>query len=327
MTTNVRGQGTSGPRRRGTIAAMERVELTAWGVPKHDVPTQGRSGFVECESRQVHYLEWGSVAAPHVVCLHGGGQTAYMWEELGAGLRDRYHVLAPDLPGHGDSDPLDPGEEGDGWVGSLARQALAKSVPPLLSEFGVARAAFVGASLGGIVALTLAAAEPQWVGAIALVDIGHRLEDEGVRRIIEFMTRHESFASLDEAAEEVAAYLPHRKAVRIESLRRNLRQRPDGRWEWKHIFNKRLRENPPLGGGWRRLVAGLDGEVRTLTVPVLVLRGRQSDVLSQAGAEEIAALIPDARLATVGGAGHHLAGDDPESAVTLIGSFLDALGW
>jgi len=287
------------------------------GPPRHDVPRGGRSGFVTVDERQVHYLEWGSSTAPPLVCLHGGGQTAYMWEELGDALRDRYHVLAPDLPWHGDSDPID----------DMSRQTIAASLPPLLREFGYDRAAFVGASLGGIVSLTLAAASPDVVGAVALIDIGHRLEDEGVNRIIEFMTRRESFASLEEAAADVAEYLPQRKAVRPENLRRNLRQRPDGRWVWKHAYGRRLRDDAQPPGGWRELIAGLDEEVTTLRCPVLVLRGSASDVLSDEGAEEVAALIPDARLATIGSAGHHAAGDNPESTVGLVGAFLTEIGW
>ena len=295
-------------------------EATESPVPRHDVPRAGRSGFVLVDDRQVHYLEWGSSTAPAVVCLHGGGQTAYMWEELGASLRDRYHVLAPDLPWHGDSDPVE----------DMSRQTLAATLPALLNEFGLTRVALTGASLGGIVSLTLAAARPDLVGAITLVDIGHRLEDEGVNRIIEFMGAHDSFGSLDEAAAAVGEYLPQRKAVRVESLRRNLRQRPDGRWEWKHGYSKRLRsgEDPPMqSGDWRALVAGLDDEASALTCPVLVLRGSASDVLSSEGAEEIAALIPDSRLATVGGAGHHAAGDNPESTSSLVGAFLTEIGW
>jgi pimeloyl-ACP methyl ester carboxylesterase len=170
-------------------------------APRHDVPTGGRSGFTLVDGRQVHYLEWGGSSARPVVCLHGGGQTAYMWEELGATLAPTHHVLAPDLAGHGDSDPVD----------EMDRHSLADTIPPLLEAFGIERAAFVGASLGGIVSLTLAAQRPELAVAIALIDIGHRLEDEGVNRIIDFMTRHESFASLEEAAVEVAEYLPHRR--------------------------------------------------------------------------------------------------------------------
>jgi pimeloyl-ACP methyl ester carboxylesterase len=286
-------------------------------APRHDVPTGGRSGFTLVGERQVHYLEWGSSSARSVVCLHGGGQTAYMWEELGATLAATHHVLAPDLPGHGDSDPVD----------EMDRRALAATIPPLLDAFGIDRAVFVGASLGGIVSLTLAAERQDLAVAIALIDIGHRLEDEGVNRIIDFMTRHESFGSLEEAAVEVAEYLPHRRQVNVDNLRRNLRQRPDGRWVWKHSYGRRLRGVPPPEGGWRQLVAGLDAEVTGLVCPVLVLRGAASDVLSNEGAEEIASLIPDARLATVSSAGHHAAGDNPETTVGLVRAFLAETGW
>lgn len=286
---------------------------------KHDVPKAGRSGFTVVEGRQVHYLEWGPSGAAPLVCLHGGGQTAYMWEELGDALRSRYHVLAPDLPAHGDSDPVDDPD--------LSRHALAATIPALLDEFGIDRAVFIGASLGGITSLTLAATRPERVAAMVLVDIGHRLEDEGVNRIIEFMTRHESFASLDEAATEVAAYLPNRSNVKPDNLRRNLRQRPDGRWEWKHSLGRRMRSADFKLGGWRELTAGLDEEMPHLTCPVLVLRGAKSDVLSDEGAEEVAALIPDARLATITSAGHHAAGDNPQSTVDVVSGFLIELGW
>ncbi len=285
-------------------------------APRHDVPTGGRSGFTIVEGRQVHYLEWGSNSAAPVVCLHGGGQTAYMWEELGAALAPTHHVFAPDLPGHGDTDPVD----------EMDRRSLAATIPPLLDEFGIERAAFVGASLGGIVSLTLAADRPGLVAAIALIDIGHRLEDEGVNRIIDFMTKHESFASPEEAAVEVAEYLPHRRQVNADNLRRNLRELPDGRWVWKHMFARRLRRAQAPVGGWRELLAGMGDEATTLTCPVLVLRGARSDVLSNEGAEEIASLIPDARLATVGSAGHHAAGDNPETTVDLVRDFLTETG-
>lgn len=292
------------------------------GPARHDVPAGGRSGFVMVDDRQVHYLEWGDRDAAPIVCLHGGAQTAYMWEELGAALASRYYLLAPDLPAHGDSDPI--------FDAPFDRHVLASSVAPLAAEFGITRAACVGASLGGITSLTLAAARPELVGAVVLVDIGHRLEDAGVDRIIEFMTKHESFASLEDAAEAVAEYLPHRRApADPQRLRRNLRQRADGRWEWKHGLGRQMRDGGPRPGfgGWRELVSGMDREAATIQVPVLVLRGSQSDVLSDEGAGEIAALLPDARLATIGAAGHHAAGDNPETTVSLVRSFLDEIAW
>jgi pimeloyl-ACP methyl ester carboxylesterase len=291
------------------------AETIPTSVPRHDAPRDGRSGFVLVDGRQVHYLEWGPSTSPPVLCLHGGGQTAYMWEELGSSLRDRYHVLAPDLPAHGDSDPVE----------GMSRQVIAESLPGFLAEFGLTRVALVGASLGGIVSLTLAAARPDLAASIVLIDIATQLEDAGVNRIIEFMAKHESFASLDEAAAAVGEYLPQRKAVRPESLSRNLRQRPDGRWEWKHGYGRQLRQSGEPWGGWRALVEGLDDEVRSLACPVLVLRGAKSDVLSNENAEAIADAIPDARLATIGAAGHHAAGDNPESTTGLVRAFLTEL--
>jgi len=290
-------------------------------APRHDVPVGGRSGFAIIDERQVHYLEWGVVRAANVVCLHGGGQTAYMFEELGAALAATYHVVAPDLPNHGDSDPIE-NVAGD-------RHALAASIAPLIDAFGVGPAVVVGASLGGITAITLAAARPELVDGIVLIDIGHRLEEEGVKRIIDFLRAHESFASLEEAAAEIAAYLPQRKAVRPESLTRNLRQRADGRWIWKHGMGRRWREE---GGSeempdWRTILEGLADDAASLTCPVLVLRGGKSDVLSDQGAEEIAEIIPDSRLRTVANAWHLAAGDNPESTVGLIKAFLDEIDW
>jgi pimeloyl-ACP methyl ester carboxylesterase len=241
-----------------------------------------------------------------------------MFEDLGAALRERYHVIAIDLPDHGDSDP----------GGGFGRTDIASTLPAFCDHFGLDRMAIVGASLGGMVAITLAAAQPERVGAIVLIDVGHRLEDEGVKRIIELMSAHESFASLEEAAAEIAPYLPHRKSVRPDRLRRNLRQRDDGRWVWKHGFGRRLRERPDHEWvDWRQLVAGLDDDAAGLRCPVLILRGDASDVLSSEGAHEISALIPDARLAIVKNAGHLAAGDNPDSTVSLIASFLADIGW
>lgn len=291
-------------------------------APRHDVPRGGRSGFTIVEGRQVHYLEWGHRALSPVLCLHGGGQTAYMYEELGEHLAPYHHLLAPDLPAHGDSDPM-PAVE-------LDRHALADSVLPLCRQFGFERSVIVGASLGGITAMTFAAAHPRMVAGIVLIDVGHRLEDEGVRKIMTFMSAHESFASLEYAATEISAYLPHRRSVRPESLTRNLRQRSDGRWVWKHGFGRRYRAAVEQGEGqidWRQSIAGLDADAASLRCPVLVLRGAHSDVLSDEGAEEVAALIPDARVATVQSAGHLAAGDNPASTVSLIEGFLGELAW
>ncbi|HVW79476.1 MAG TPA: alpha/beta hydrolase [Mycobacteriales bacterium] len=286
---------------------------------RHDVPKRGRSGFTVVDGRQVHYLEWGAASAPAVLAMHGGGQTAYMFEDIGAKLRDTCHVIAIDLPGHGESESI-PGTEG------VSRQELAAAVPGVLDEFGVAPVAIIGASLGGIIGMTLAAARPELVSAIILIDVGHRLEPEGVQRIIDFMTKHESFASLEEAGAAIAEYLPNRKPSAPDRLRRNLRQRTDGRWVWKHSLGRISRERLAdiRNTNWENdILVGLDEEAATIQIPVLVLRGAASDVLSSDGASEVAAIIPNARVATIASAGHLAAGDNPATTADLIKDFLD----
>src|SRR3990172_7964719 len=144
-----------------------------------------------------------------------------MFEELGAALAARHHVLAIDLPHHGDSDPLD----------DVGPRAYAETIPPLFAAFGLERAVLVGASLGGLTSIFFAAAHPERVRGIVLIDVGHQLAEEGVRKIVSFMLAHESFASLEEAADEIARYLPLReRPPDPRRLTRNLRRRPDGRW-------------------------------------------------------------------------------------------------
>lgn len=291
----------------------EPIILTA---PRHDIPAGGRSGFTMVEAMQFHFLEWGHAKLPPVMCLHGGGQTAYMYEELGSAIGGDHHVLAPDLPGHGDSDML---------PDLMSRHGVAETIPALAAQMGIDRAVLVGASFGGLVSITLGAARPEFVAAIALIDVGHQLEEEGVQRIMDFMSKHESFASLEEAAEAVREYLPHRRNVTSERLTRNLRKRDDGRWVWKH----RMRSAQQLQArrNWRDVLQGLDEDARKLACPVLVLRGAKSDVLSDQGADELTSIIPDARLAKVADAGHLAAGDNPESTVELIAGFLKEIGW
>jgi pimeloyl-ACP methyl ester carboxylesterase len=271
------------------------------------------------DGRQVHYLEWGHAKLPAVLCLHGGGQTAYMYESLGESLGTRFHVLAPDLPDHGDSDPL-PAEWAD-------RGELAASLPPLLEAFGINRVVAVGGSLGGIVSVTLAAARPELVEGLVMIDVGHHLEPEGVQRIISFMTDPESFASLEEAAEAIAAYSPFRGKIDAPRLTRNLRQRADGRWVWKHGLGRRMRSVDDMDEHRRHSMDGFEDDLRALRIPVLVLRGTSSDVLSEEGAEELVGLLHNGRLARISGAGHLAAGDNPNSFRSLVTGFLDDLDW
>jgi non-heme chloroperoxidase len=260
---------------------------------------------------------WGDPAADPVVFLHGGGQTRHAWGETASQLAQRgFHALTLDLRGHGESSWAADGDYRlDAFVGDL-RQVLAGLERP---------AAVVGASLGGMTALLAAGEAPRSaVSALVLVDIAARIERRGADRIVSFMlSRPDGFADLDEAADAIAAYQPHRQRPRDTSgLAKNLRRGADGRWRW-HWDPRFLAGVGSPGSG--DTPTRLDAAARNLTAPTLLVRGRLSDLLSEEGAQHFLALVPHARFEDVAGAGHMVAGDRNDLFNTAVIDFLCSL--
>jgi pimeloyl-ACP methyl ester carboxylesterase len=255
-----------------------------------------------------------------VILLHGGGQTRHSWRTTARTLAEQgWRAWTFDLRGHGDSDWAPDGDYSPDAYAEDARR-LIKSMPR--------RPAVVGASLGGIALLTATGEEPRAkVSALVLVDVAPRIEEAGARRIGDFMGEHmeDGFATLDDAADAVAAYNPHRPRPRdLEGLRKNLRQRSDGRWIWH--WDPRFRQRPQGSPDETRvsLVAPerLETAARSLDMPVLLVRGKVSDLLSAEGAEQFLALVPHAEFVDVEGAGHMVAGDRNDAFNSAIVEFL-----
>lgn len=261
---------------------------------------------------------WGDPGDPPVVLLHGGGQTRHAWGGTAAALAaDGWHALSLDLRGHGDSEWA---PDGDYSVGTLADDLRAVVAtldrPPVV----------VGASLGGLTALVAEGETPGGVAAgLVLVDVAPRVERPGVERIVGFMTgRPDGFASLEEAAEAVAAYAPHRPRPQdLSGLRKNLRRGTDGRWRWHWDPAVIQRPGRPSATSDPER---LEACARRLAVPTLLVRGAASDLLSEAGARAFLALAPHARYADVSGAGHMVAGDRNDAFTQAVRTFLRELG-
>ncbi|BBX64799.1 putative hydrolase (alpha/beta fold) [Mycobacterium saskatchewanense] len=262
-----------------------------------------------------------------VLLLHGGGQNRQAWAATAHQLHEAgYTVIAYDARGHGDS-AWDPTGHYDLDVLAsdlLAVRAQASSDRPV---------AVVGASLGGMTVLgahRLAAAD-LWA-AVILVDITPRIEFDGARRVVSFMAAHpDGFGSLDEAAESIAEYNPHRARPRsLNGLRKVLRQREDNRWIWRwdpafvtsnfHF----LRGDPAAGAEEFNAITDLlvDG-ARRVRAPTLLVRGVLSDVTSQQSVDEFLQVVPHAQTVDVSGTAHMVAGDDNDAFTAAVADFLD----
>ena len=259
-----------------------------------------------------------------VVLLHGGGQTRHAWGTTLEDLAARgWLAVSVDLRGHGESDWDPDGDYTlDAFVADVVAVARSFDVPPVL----------VGASLGGIASLTAIAETPppgSLACALVLVDVAPRIEESGVTRIRGFMTDHleNGFASLDEVADAIAAYNPHRpRPTDLTGLRKNLRQRDDGRWVWHWDPRFIL---PPGGSPdeTRGIVrpARLRAAATALAIPMLLVRGRVSDLLSEEGARELLELVPHAHYVDVAGAGHMVAGDRNDLFTDAVLGFVESL--
>jgi pimeloyl-ACP methyl ester carboxylesterase len=267
--------------------------------------------------------EFGDADGPTVVLLHGGGQTRYAWGSTARVLAERgWHVYRVDLRGHGESDWPDDGDYGpEAFAGDVYEIATAMPEPPVL----------VGASLGGIASMVAIGTNDEPVArGLVLVDVAPKIEQEGAMRIGAFMSAHmdDGFGSLDEVADAVAAYNPHRpRPTDLSGLKKNVRQREDGRWVWH--WDPRFMKGKLGSRDETRASLVHEGRLQDaaqhIKVPTLLVRGRVSDLLSEEGAQDLLRLVPHAEYVDVEGAGHMVAGDKNDLFNDAIVSFLDRL--
>lgn len=250
---------------------------------------------------------------PTILMMHGGGQNRYSWKNTGQILADAgFHVVALDSRGHGDSDRSP--------TANYSVETLCSDTLQVLYQIG-RPVVLVGASMGGLTGILAAhEAGPELVTKLVLVDVVPRFEKDGSARIRDFMFSHvHGFDSLDEAADAVAAYLPHRPKPRSpEGLKKNLRLR-DGRWywHWDPAFLTKPQDDPFIR------VDKLEQAAINLEIPILLIRGKLSDVVSPEAVEDFLAKVPGAELVELSEAGHTAAGDDNDAFTDVVVRFVN----
>ena len=271
--------------------------------------------------RQPHqficYEEWNANAPERVVFLHGGGQTRWAWGGTALELAKRgFCVWAVDQRGHGESSWMGRGSYSlDHFVGDLEALVLQDRRP----------VHFVGASLGGYISLLLCAEHMRsWFRSLMLVDISVTVQPKGVHRILSFMQAYpDGFESIEAAADAVSVYLSHRKRPSsIEGLRRNLRL-DNGRWYWH--WDPDWLEPWDADVGIAKVQSRFEAAAKQLTIPTLLIRGLESDVVSEADVDYLQKLVPHAKACVIGSARHMVAGDSNHVFGEAVSSFLSEL--
>lgn len=259
----------------------------------------------------------GEPGQPAVILLHGGGQTRHSWGRAQRELiAHGYHVINLDARGHGDSHWSPQGHYRlEHLAADLLEVIATLPAPPVL----------VGASMGGATSLFAVGNSAAPIArALVMVDIVPRVEVAGGQRIGAFMRANpDGFATVEQAADAVAMYYPHRPRPKDPGgLMKNLRLRDDGRlhWHWDpRILDQPQKPEPPSFTD--RLLAACAG----IAVPTLLVRGLNSDIVSDAGVAEFKARLAQLEVFEVAGAAHMVAGDRNDAFNQGVIGFLQRL--
>ena len=257
---------------------------------------------------------WGDPDGQLVFLLHGGGQTRHAWKGAGEALgQSGYYAVAYDARGHGDSEWAEDGQyDPDDMVEDLicVTNAIGSNNPIL-----------VGASMGGGVSLLAIGTGSIKAKALVLVDMAPKIETEGSRKIQEFMNQKpDGFDTLEEVAEAISNYQPHRKRPRnLDGLVKNVRLAANGKYRWH--WDPARRNNQVANNSVYR--ARLSKWADTLTLPTLLVRGGLSDVLSEDGAQSFLKQCPHAEYFNVKDAAHMVAGDKNDIFADSVIEFLN----
>ncbi len=283
-----------------------------------------KSRFYESQGLRLHYADWGNEEAPPLILIHGGRDHCRSWDAIAEPLQPHFHVLAPDLRGHGDSD----------WTkgGSYALTEYVYDLTRLVKTIGAPQVTMIGHSMGGMVSLIYAGSFPEKVSKLVVLDGVTVLPGATLppahERIAKWISQLDKlhdrtpryYRTIEEAAAQMAAHnkrLSREMALRLAT--HGVRQNPDSTYSWK--FDPCQRAMAP-----QRLLP--DDHIALwlrISCPVLLLHAEESP-LGGSRAPGLTDHFQKARSETISGAGHWLQHDRPAEVLRAIRSFLGLVG-
>lgn len=284
---------------------------------------QPRDHWVELRGTRFHYLDWGNTHLPHVVLLHGGALTAHTWDMAALLLRDRYHLVALDQRGHGDT----------GWTPESELhhdngELMLEDTRLFLEHLGYDSLVLVGMSMGGINSIRYAARHPERLRGLGIVDVAPESMRAGVIEMEQFRRATETLDSFDMFLERAKRFMPHRPEAHLRySLTHSLKRTETG-FTWKQDHRPRPNAAHSADQMHREQQSRADAlwtDVRRIRTRTLLFRGAESKILDPEVADRMTKAMHDARQVVVPRATHNVHSDNPGDFARELDRFLAEL--
>lgn len=290
------------------------VEAEEFALPaEHDVILNGI---------RLHWLDWGNRHLPHILLLHGGSLTAHTWDMAVLCLRHKYHLIALDQRGHGDSEWT-----AEKYLHEDSGDLMLEDTRQFIEYLNFESLTLVGMSMGGMNSIRYAAGYPDRLDAVAVVDVAPVSMSEGQREMREFSEATRELFAFEDFLERAKQFMPHRPEAHLRySLTHSLKQTDNGKYTWK----RDTRPRPPLDlseeelkqRNAERVTARWD-DVRNIASPTILFRGSNSKILSPEVAERMIDALPDGRLVVIADATHNVHSDNPLAFASELDGFLE----
>jgi pimeloyl-ACP methyl ester carboxylesterase len=258
---------------------------------------------------RVHYLDWGTQGKQPLILLHGIARTAHNFDHLAPHFIDRFHVLAVDLRGHGESE----------WHprGAYLVEDYVSDVEALIRTLGLRDIVLWGNSTGGRVAQMIAGRRPELVAAAIVEDVGpERPQTISNRRASRMSVEEQGWASTDELLANVKSDCPRTsEAVLRAFVELGSKRRDDGRVVWKR--------DPAILKGF--VPTELWDTVRRIKAPVIYILGGASDIVPAETQRQLKSALPQVEIVSMAGLGHYPSDEEPERFLEIVDHFLARL--
>jgi len=315
MYLNIFADGTA-PLDMTKTAEFESLlaSATDLGIP-HVKNVAYQSHNIVLRKMRFHFTEWGDRNAQPIVLLHGGHQSCHSWDLVSLSLAQKYRVLALDQRGHGDSE----------WSRDVdySNHTMSLDAEAFMHAMGLTSPILVGHSMGGRNSLLLTKRNPARLKALVVVDIGPEISPEGRQAIQGFVRANQEFDNLEHFIENVRKYDPYRSREHIErTVKYNMLERADGKYVSKCDATPRRIGLVPSAGTNDNITLE---DAKAFNLPTLVIRGANSNILTQDAAERFAAALPQGKLAVVENCGHNVHGQNTKGFLAALCTYLDTL--